>query len=376
MGAAECGAWLGEQDVLARFVAKHGENWALLPEKAVFQMNDTHPTIAVAELMRLLLDAHSSPSTVGHRLGHHHQGACRLSPNASALPERAGALCHAYSRCFCRRIPASGGRDSSFLIISALRCHAPRPKHLPCGPHQESAGRNDAWSGRVADEVLVCAQTLAFTNHTVMPEALEKWPIAVLGKLLPRHLEIIDKIDTIWKGSLKVQRSPFICSAAWHPATCHTFAKPGCLTPQSALRDSTPRLPLAARAAQEGRWGMGGFPLSKACADFASSGSLCRRRCWPRWRRTRRPRRPRPRLEKAPTAKTGTAEQAEEAVAEAEEEEDPVEKALSKYGIITENPWEKGVKCVPSVAPHLLPAVLTLPSWHHASSHPGNQQKP
>ena len=49
-------------------------------------------------------------------------------------------------------------------------------------------------------------QTLAFTNHTVMPEALEKWPVKVLGKLLPRHLEIIDKIDSIWKDSLKVLR--------------------------------------------------------------------------------------------------------------------------------------------------------------------------
>jgi hypothetical protein len=45
--------------VLARFVAKHGENWSMLPQKAMFQMNDTHPTIAVAELMRLLLDEHS-----------------------------------------------------------------------------------------------------------------------------------------------------------------------------------------------------------------------------------------------------------------------------------------------------------------------------
>ena len=46
-------------------------------------------------------------------------------------------------------------------------------------------------------------------------------------------------------------------------------------------------------------------------------------------------------------AKLGTAEQAAEAeaVEEEEEEEDPVEAALSKYGIITENPWEKGVKC-------------------------------
>lgn len=44
------------QDVLARFRERHGANWPLLPEKACFQMNDTHPTIAVAELMRLLID--------------------------------------------------------------------------------------------------------------------------------------------------------------------------------------------------------------------------------------------------------------------------------------------------------------------------------
>ena len=51
-------------------------------------------------------------------------------------------------------------------------------------------------------------QTLAFTNHTVMPEALEKWPVAVMSKLLPRHMEIIDKIDSIWKDSLKVRSNP------------------------------------------------------------------------------------------------------------------------------------------------------------------------
>ena len=44
------------QDALARFKAKHGDQWQLLPEKACFQMNDTHPTIAVAEIMRLLID--------------------------------------------------------------------------------------------------------------------------------------------------------------------------------------------------------------------------------------------------------------------------------------------------------------------------------
>ena len=41
--------------MLARFKEKH-DDFSLLPEKAVFQMNDTHPTIGVAELMRLLLD--------------------------------------------------------------------------------------------------------------------------------------------------------------------------------------------------------------------------------------------------------------------------------------------------------------------------------
>ncbi len=63
-------------------------------------------------------------------------------------------------------------------------------------------------------------QTLAFTNHTVMPEALEKWPVAVLGKLLPRHLEIIDKIDTIWKDSLKVRSMSATTPAAAVTSQC------------------------------------------------------------------------------------------------------------------------------------------------------------
>ena len=51
-----------------------------------------------------------------------------------------------------------------------------------------------------------------------MPEALEKWPVAVLGKLLPRHLEIIDKIDSIWKDSLKV----------YHTCSAYTLLKRQC----------------------------------------------------------------------------------------------------------------------------------------------------
>ncbi len=44
------------QDVMARYKETGHKNWKEFPSKACFQMNDTHPTIAVAELMRLLID--------------------------------------------------------------------------------------------------------------------------------------------------------------------------------------------------------------------------------------------------------------------------------------------------------------------------------
>ena len=109
------------QDILARFKERGNTDWNKLPEKVCVQMNDTHPTLAAPELMRLLID-------------------------------------------------------------------------------QEGLSWDDAWE--------LTKKTVAYTNHTVMPEALEKWPLDLMEELLPRHMQIIRQIDarfmeevaTVFKG--------------------------------------------------------------------------------------------------------------------------------------------------------------------------------
>jgi starch phosphorylase len=90
-------------DLVRRFL-RHNTDWEQLPNKAAIQLNDTHPSMAVAELMRILLD----------------------------------------------------------------------DAHL---------GWDQAWD--------LTRKTLAYTNHTLLPEALEKWPVAWFEVLLPRQLEIV-----------------------------------------------------------------------------------------------------------------------------------------------------------------------------------------
>lgn len=94
-------------DLIRRF-RRNNDDWHALPEKVAIQLNDTHPAIAVSELMRLLLDE----------------------------------------------------------------------AHLEW---------DQAWR--------LTQRTLAYTNHTLLPEALEKWPVAWFEALLPRHLQIIFEIN-------------------------------------------------------------------------------------------------------------------------------------------------------------------------------------
>src|SRR5262245_22000006 len=94
-------------DLIRRF-RKTNKDWTTLPDKVAIQLNDTHPTMAVPELMRILLDE----------------------------------------------------------------------AHL---------GWDEAWD--------LTQRTLAYTNHTLLPEALEKWPVIWFERMLPRHLEIIYEIN-------------------------------------------------------------------------------------------------------------------------------------------------------------------------------------
>ena len=105
------------QAAITKFKKKHGDI-SKLPEKVTFQMNDTHPTVAVAELMRILLD-------------------------------------------------------------------------------EENLGWNEAWD--------ITTKCCAYTNHTIMAEALEKWPIDLFSRLFPRIYQIIQEIDRRFIAQVRAQ---------------------------------------------------------------------------------------------------------------------------------------------------------------------------
>ena len=94
-------------DIIRRFQLKN-DDWSIFPAKVAIQLNDTHPVVAIPELMRLLIDVYEVDWDL-------------------------------------------------------------------------------AWD--------ITRQTMAYTCHTLLPEALEKWPVELFGSLLPRHLEIIYEIN-------------------------------------------------------------------------------------------------------------------------------------------------------------------------------------
>ncbi|MBU2880051.1 glycogen/starch/alpha-glucan phosphorylase [Aliiglaciecola lipolytica] len=115
------------KDIIRRYKRAHGDDWSRFSQQVVIQLNDTHPAIAIPELMRILVD-------------------------------------------------------------------------------RAELDWDDAWA--------ICHKTFAYTNHTLLPEALEKWPARMIEKILPRHLEIIYEINSRflaevekkWPGDNKIKQ--------------------------------------------------------------------------------------------------------------------------------------------------------------------------
>ena len=105
------------QDLVRRHVRQYGDI-RTLPDKAAIQLNDTHPAIAVAELMRLLID-------------------------------------------------------------------------------EQALTWDEAWR--------ITVQTIGYTNHTLLPEALESWPVSLMERLLPRHMQIIYLLNWQHLGEVNAQ---------------------------------------------------------------------------------------------------------------------------------------------------------------------------
>ncbi len=121
------------QDLIHHFVTNVGTDFSKFPDYHVIQLNDTHPVVAIPELMRILIDEYN-------------------------------------------------------------------------------VGWNDAWN--------VVTKTFAYTNHTILAEALEKWPIDIFQKLLPRIYQIVEEINRRFMIELR-QKFPNDYSTQNHMSIIH-----------------------------------------------------------------------------------------------------------------------------------------------------------
>ncbi len=116
------------KDIIARYRRQHGDDWRQFTDKVAIQLNDTHPTIAILELMRLLIDSYN-------------------------------------------------------------------------------VAWDSAWS--------MCRKIFSYTNHTLLPEALEKWSVNLFETVLPRHLDILyqineqflnTEVNALWPNDIAMRR--------------------------------------------------------------------------------------------------------------------------------------------------------------------------
>lgn len=127
------------KDIIRRYKRANGDDWSKFPDQVAIQLNDTHPAVAIPELMRILVD-------------------------------------------------------------------------------RAEMSWDEAWN--------ICQNVFAYTNHTLLPEALEKWSVRLFEKVLPRHLEIIyeinrrflvEQVDVLWPGDNDKKRKLSIIEEGHEP---------------------------------------------------------------------------------------------------------------------------------------------------------------